>query len=117
MTDFCIAPVYRCDSKGYKAVWQHYTANWQGCAKSWAAHGRQAVWALDINTNNHLERWFGLFKNTILQRKRLPRLVLLIGVLLEHVMVPAINDRLMKLSQLERSGVSQLLCVAYYRLS
>jgi hypothetical protein len=69
-------------------------------------HGRKGLWALGINTNNHLERWFGLLKNTILQRKRLPRLVLLIGVLLEDVMVPAINDHLMKLSQLERSGAA-----------
>jgi hypothetical protein len=107
MLDVSCCP-HRCDDKGYQAVWQHYTANWQGCARAWAVHGRQALWALGINTNNHLERWFGLFKNTILQRKRLPRLVLLMGVLLQEVMVPAINDRLMKLSQLERSGTAYL---------
>jgi hypothetical protein len=86
-------------------VWKHYASNWQGCAHAWAVHGRRALWALAINTNNHLERWFGLLKNTILQRKKLSRLVLLMGVLLGDVMVPSIQKRLMKLSLLDRSGV------------
>jgi len=100
----CLTSCHRCRSKGYTAVLRNYEDNWQQCAENWAAYGRAACWAMGIDTNNHLERWFGLLKITILRRKRLPQLAMLATVLVEDVMLPSLEARLAKLAQLERSG-------------
>ena len=95
---------HRCRDKGYTTVLRNYEDNWQECAENWAAYGRAACWAMGIDTNNHLERWFGLLKITILRRKRLSQLALLVSVLVEEVMVPTLQTtRLAKPAQMERS--------------
>lgn len=99
----CTPPTRRCRGKGYTAVFKHYEENWQECAENWAAYGRAACWAMGIDTNNHLERWFGLLKITILKRKRLPQLAMLVTTIIEDVMLPALESRLGKLARLECS--------------
>lgn len=62
--------------------------HWANCARSWAWWGRLDVLDLCANTNNLLERFFGLLKYIHLERSTQHSLQRLINLLLERV-VPA----------------------------
>jgi hypothetical protein len=64
---------------------------------------------MDVNTNNHLERWNGTLKYVFLLRKKARQLAQLLGLLVSEVMPHYINDRLKKLSGLKSSG--ELICM------
>jgi hypothetical protein len=59
---------------------------------------------MDVNTNNHLERWNGILKYVFLNRKKATQLAGLLTLLVSEVMVHFINDRQKKLAGLETSG-------------
>jgi hypothetical protein len=85
-------------------VLANYVKNWEADARHWALFGRPGLWEMDVNTNNHLERFFGLLKYNFLQKRKMPQLAQLVCVLLTDVMPYYIRGRLKKLSGLQSSG-------------
>jgi hypothetical protein len=63
------------------------------------------VAALDVNTNNHLERFNGLLKYVFMNRKKARQIAELLLKLVTDVMVHYMQDRQKKLSGLESSGI------------
>jgi hypothetical protein len=87
---------------------RYYDANWSSASSTppehWAVFGRQAVAGMKVNTNNHLERFNGIFKYVFLQRKKSRSLQLLLKTIVGEVMTHYLTDRLKKLAGLQRSG-------------
>ena len=81
-----------CDHVPYPAVVRKMLDHWQGCAEHWAWWGRLDVLGLGANTNNLVERFFGLLKYVHLERSTQHTLQRLVNVLLERV-VPAAMQR------------------------
>ena len=86
----------------FPSVINHYSKNWEPIAPHWAEFGRLAVESIGCNTNNYLERFFGLFKHMFCQSKRQQRLVDLVKKIVEDVIPFYIRDRLKKASGLLR---------------
>jgi hypothetical protein len=59
---------------------------------------------MKVNTNNHLERFNGIFKYVFLQRKKSRSLQQLLKMIVGEVMPHYLTDRLKKLAGLQRSG-------------
>eukprot|EP00611_Tribonema_gayanum_P026463 TRINITY_DN630_c0_g1_i7.p1 TRINITY_DN630_c0_g1~~TRINITY_DN630_c0_g1_i7.p1 ORF type:complete len:600 (-),score=121.78 TRINITY_DN630_c0_g1_i7:81-1880(-) len=93
----------------HAAVVQYYNDNWACCAEHWAFYGRTAVSAMDVNTNNHLERWNGTLKYVFLMRKKARQLAQLLSLLVTEVMPHYIHDRQKKLAGLESSAAMSAL--------
>ena len=81
-----------CNHVPYPAVVRKMLDHWQGCAEHWAWWGRLDVLDLGANTNNLVERFFGLLKYVHLERSTQHTLQRLVNVLLERV-VPAAMQR------------------------
>ena len=97
----------------YPAVITYHEDNWSECAPHWAFFGRKDASAMDVNTNNHLERWNGTLKYVFLLRKKVRMLSKLLSELVTEVMPHYIYDRLKKLAGLESSGMLPLFsCLA-----
>ena len=92
---------------------QHFEKNWEKDAEHWAFFGRKHLLLLNLNTNNHLERWFGMFKLLFMHGKKFTCLHELVLLLVEEVMPFYLQDRMKKLAALKRSG-EQLLNTAYF---
>lgn len=60
--------------------------------------------AMEVNTNNHLERWNGTLKYVFMLKKKARTLATLLTVLVAEVMPHYIHDRQKKLAGLESSG-------------
>lgn len=76
------------DVMAYPAVVGKMAEHWAPCARHWAWWGRLDVLDLCANTNNLLERFFGLLKYIHLERNTQHSLQRLVNLLLEKV-VPA----------------------------
>jgi hypothetical protein len=85
-------------------VLANYVKNWQPCAEHWAFWGRREVAGQSINTNNHLERWFGVFKHIFLGGRKATQLTELVALLVEQVMPHYIKDRIKKTSGLNQTS-------------
>ncbi|KAG5182502.1 hypothetical protein JKP88DRAFT_255926 [Tribonema minus] len=94
-------------AQAHKAVVDYYCEHWADCADWWSFYGRTAVAAMDVNTNNHLERWNGTLKYVFLLKKKMRQLALLLSTLIKSVMPHCIYDRQKKLAGLESSGTVQ----------
>ena len=90
-------------SNGYDVVAEYYEANWEHDAEFWAAWGRQDIAELASDTNNLIERFFGMLKYCFADGKVIKRLDDLIKMLLYTVVPHYINDRVSKLSGINRS--------------
>jgi len=53
----------------YENVAEYYTNHWEADAKHWATYGRKHLRHLSSNTNNLIERFFGLTKYSFMCRK------------------------------------------------
>lgn len=88
----------------YAKVNSKYTKDWQVVADHWAFYNRADLWGMDVNTNNHLERWIGIFKYMFLHGKKLAQLAQLINLLLTDVFPHYEKDRLKKIIGVEQSS-------------
>ena len=93
----------QCRWAGFPDVIANYTKNWQPCAERWAFWGRAEVADQSVNTNNHLERWFGMFKYIFLGGKKMTQLTQLVALLVEQVMPFYVKERVKKLAGLSSS--------------
>jgi hypothetical protein len=73
--------------QAYKEVCDNFKANWESCGKHWAHFGRQEVLHLQRHTNNHLERFQGIFKYDFLARKTNTNIPALINILVTKVCI------------------------------
>lgn len=107
---FCVAAgmssvcLCRLSDQGYTEVLEHFEKNWEKDIQEWAFFGRKHLLALGINTNNHLERWFGIFKLIFMHGRKFTCLHELVLLLVEQVMPFYLQDRLKKLACLKQSG-------------
>jgi hypothetical protein len=92
----------------FPAIVKNYNDNWGPCAGHWAFYGRRALAALDVNTNNHLERFNGLLKYVFMNRKKARQIAELLLKLVTVVMPHYMQDRQKKLAGLESSGTLPL---------
>jgi hypothetical protein len=72
----------------YPKVVAHMKKNWAGVAEKWAWFGRVDILDMEANTNNLVERFFGLLKYQFLDRHTQCTMQQLVDVLLRKV-VPA----------------------------
>lgn len=72
--------------------------NWEGCAQHWAWWGRVAILELAANTNNPLERGFGMLKYTHLNRNTQCTIQQLVDVLVGTWVPAAMKQRELQLA-------------------
>ncbi|KAG5192061.1 hypothetical protein JKP88DRAFT_266351 [Tribonema minus] len=65
---------------------------------------------MDVNTNNHLERWTGTLKYVFLMRKKARQLAQLLSLLVTKVMPHYMHDREKKLAGLESAAPTAASC-------
>jgi hypothetical protein len=79
-------------------------AGWEGCAHKWAWWGRLDILDLQANTNNPVERCFGLVKYTDLNRKTQSTINELVDTLLTKTVSRNMHNRALMLAGRATSG-------------
>lgn len=54
-----------CTRTGYMAFYNYMDENWNTCTEMWVMYQRSRLAHLRVHTNNHLENWFGHFKDGV----------------------------------------------------
>lgn len=88
-----------------QAVKANYRSNWQDDASHWARYGRADLKDLNIDTNNHLERFMGVLKTSFMDGRKACTVADLIHLLVTKVMPYYARERQFKISGLECGAV------------
>ncbi|KAE9310066.1 hypothetical protein PR003_g20351 [Phytophthora rubi] len=54
-----------CNRTGFRAFFSYFERNWNTCKEMWVLFERKHLAHFEVHTNNHLENWFGHFKNIV----------------------------------------------------
>ncbi len=87
---------FKGDFAALPRVVHHYSKNWEPVAEHWAQYGREDIWQMQCNTNNFLERFFGLFKHSFCDGQRSAWLTQLMQIIVCKVIPHYIRDRMKK---------------------